>query len=305
MKILGIKILAFCLLFVLSTSAEAQFIKRLKNAASQGVGNAVERKVQLEAERMMTRQLEKQLAGLFGSDSARSPVNFNMDQILAGIGKQVPTADSYDFTGYVIMKLESKDEKGKTMDPMNMKSYLNESSEYTGMEITDPKNPGTITNMIFDMERNASILLMESEESKSSFAYKLDLGQVIDDSDILEEELDYSVEKTGNTKDILGYSCEEYHMKSEDGEGNYWITEELINGSSSFWSSNSPFATSKMQEKYADHFANMPKGNFMEMDFKSTDGSEVIMKVVDIQASQATTFTMSEYPNMMQAMKQQ
>jgi hypothetical protein len=60
-----------------------------------------------------------------------------------------------------------------------------------------------------------------------------------------------------------------------------------------------------MQEKYADHFSNMPKGNFMEMDFKSTDGSEVIMKVVDIQASAPQIFLMSQYPNMMQARKQQ
>jgi hypothetical protein len=43
-------------------------------------------KYQVEAERMMTRQLEKQLAGLFEADSTRSPSNFNMDQILDGIG---------------------------------------------------------------------------------------------------------------------------------------------------------------------------------------------------------------------------
>jgi hypothetical protein len=305
MKHLGLKfVFIFSFVFITSTS-DAQFIKKLKQSASQGMESAIERKVQLEAEKMMTRQLEKQLGGLFGADSTRSPINFDMEAILAGIGEQVPTAETYNFTGYIVMEIQTKDKKGETIEPMKMKLFLSESSNYTGMEITDPKNPGTITNMIFDMERKASILLMENKESKSSFAYKLDFDQVIDDSDILEEDLDYSIKKTGNTKDILGYSCEEYHMKSEDGEGNYWITEELINDSSSFWSGNSPFATSKMQEKYADHFANMPKGNFMEMDFKSTDGSEVIMKVVDIQASAPQIFLMSEYPNMMQARKQQ
>jgi len=203
------------------------------------------------------------------------------------------------------MELETKDKKGRTIDPVNMKSYLSESPNYTGMEITDPKNPGTITNMIFNMECKASILLMENEESKSSFAYKLDFDQVIDDSDILEEELDYIIEKTGDTKDILGYSCKEYHMKSEHEESNCWITEELINVSSLFCNSKSRFAKSKMRKKYADHFANMPKGSFMEMDFKSNDGYEVITKVIDIQASKYTTFTISEYPNMMQAMKKQ
>jgi|GEM_PF-2323990 len=43
-------------------------------------------KYQVNAERMMIRQLEKQLAGLFEADSARSPSNFNMEQILDNIG---------------------------------------------------------------------------------------------------------------------------------------------------------------------------------------------------------------------------
>jgi hypothetical protein len=305
MKNFGIKILLFSFLFALSTTTDAQFIKKLKQAASQGMENAIEQKVEEEAQKMMARQLEKQLAGLYGEDAQGAPVNFDMDKILAGIGEEVPTADSYEFTGFVTMELQTKDEKGKSMDPMTMKSYLGQNSEYTGMEISDPKNPSTITTMIFDMENKASILLMDNEETKNSFAYKLDFDDVLDDSAVSVEESNFKIEKTGNTKDILGYTCDEYFVKSEDGQGTYWITEDLINGSSSFWSSNSPFASSKMQEKYADHFANMPKGNFMEMDFTSTDGSEVMMKVIDIQASQPKTFKMSDYPNMMQSMKQQ
>ena len=305
MKNIGIKTLLFFVLFGISTVSEAQFIKKLKKAASQGMENAIEQKVEEEAQKMMARQLEKQLAGLYGEDAQGAPVNFDMDKILAGIGEEVPTADSYEFTGFVTMELQTKDEKGKSMDPMTMKSYLGQNSEYTGMEISDPKNPSTITTMIFDMENKASILLMDNEETKNSFAYKLDFDDVLDDTAVSVEESNFKIEKTGNTKDILGYTCDEYFVKSEDGQGTYWITEELINGSNSFWSSNSPFASSKMQEKYADHFANMPKGNFMEMDFTSTDGSEVMMKVIDIQVSQPKTFKMSDYPNMMQSMKQQ
>jgi len=305
MKNIGIKTLLFFVLFGISTVSEAQFIKKLKKAASQGMENAIEQKVEEEAQKMMARQLEKQLAGLYGEDAQGAPVNFDMDKILAGIGEEVPTADSYEFTGFVTMELQTKDEKGKSMDPMTMKSYLGQNSEYTGMEISDPKNPSTITTMIFDMENKASILLMDNEETKNSFAYKFDFDEVLDDTSVSVEESNFKIEKTGNTKDILGYTCDEYFVKSEDGQGTYWITEELINGSNSFWSSNSPFASSKMQEKYADHFSNMPKGNFMEMDFTSTDGSEVMMKVIDIQVSQPKTFKMSDYPNMMQSMKQQ
>ena len=43
----------------------------------------------------------------------------------------------------------------------------------------------------------------------------------------------------------------------------------------------------------------------MEMDFQSANGSDVQVKVIDIQASLPQIFLMSAYPNMMHAMKQQ
>jgi hypothetical protein len=309
MKILA-KI-SFLILLILSASikAEAQFIKKLKQAASQGMENAVEKKVEQEAERMMMRQLEKQLAGLYGENGSNSPINFNMEKLMEGLGEDVPTEDSYEFTGFLVLELQTKDEKGKSGDPMNMKSYLSNSTEYTGMELVDPKKPETVTNMIFDTKNKASILLMESEGTKNSFAYKLDFDAIVEESieasDSTMEDGDIEVKKTGNSKSILGYDCDEYSVKTNDGAGTYWITDKLIEGTNSFWSSNSPFSSSKMQEKYADHFANMPKGNFMEMDFQSNDGSNVQMKVIDIQPSAPQTFLMSDYPNMMQAMKQQ
>src|SRR5690606_8491963 len=134
--------------------------------------------------------------------------------------------------------------------------------EYTGMELVDPKNPETVTAMVFDVKNEASILFLDNKGSKSSFAYKMDLDTVNKtlENEIISDvnDMDITMEKTGKTKDILGYPCEEYHVKSEDGEGYYWITEESIVGYSSFWSSNSPMITSKAQAKYAERFKNMP-----------------------------------------------
>jgi len=308
MKILARASFVLAITLSASIQVEAQFIKKLKNAASQGMENAIEKKVEEEAERMMRNQLEKQLTQLYGENGQGNPVDFDMDKILAGLGEEVATEDTYSFIGYVNLELRSIDKNGKEIDPVYMKSFLGESKSYTAMAITDPKNPQMTTNMIFDTKNKASILLMENEGNKSSFAYKLDFDELMTDStgmgELELEAADYSITKTGNSKEIAGYDCEEYHVKSKDGEGNYWITTEPIAGTNSFWSSNSPFASQKMQKNYEDIFSHMPKGNFMEMDFKSTDGSEVKMKVIDIQASAAQVFTMSEYPNMMQGMKQ-
>ncbi len=304
MKNLNKIFLLFFSLMLLGSSAEAQFIKKLKDAASKGMENAVEKKVEEEAEKMMMRQLEKHLAGLYGDDAESRPINLDMNKIFAGIGEEVDTEDAYSFTGHMVLELISSDAKGKSTEPMKIKTFLSPSSDYTGMELFDPKNPTATTKMILDIKNKASIILMDGEDSKSSFAFKMDLDELDSLEEKSFEESEFKIQKTGNTKEILGFDCEEYLVQSEDGQGVYWITEEQIANSNSFLSSNSNLGSSKMQEKYARHFANAPKGNVMEMEYKMNEGEEVKMKVIDIQTSQPITFEMSDYPSMMQSTKQ-
>ena len=202
--------------------------------------------------------------------------------------------------------MNSTDDKGKAADPVLLKSYLSNSADYTGMEIVDPKKPEAVTSMVFDIKNQASIIFLDNKGQKSSFAYKMDLEGIVDKT--LEDELksdvedsEITVEKTGKTKDILGYECAEYHVKNEDGEGYYWISEQPIGGYSSFWSSNNPMMSSKTQEKYAERFKNLPKGNFMELSYISVDNSTVNMKVTEIDESASKSLTMAEYPNLMES----
>ncbi|MHA7128422.1 DUF4412 domain-containing protein [Algoriphagus namhaensis] len=298
---------SICLLatvFMLSTHfAAGQFIKKIQKAASRGVERAIEEKVEEETNKYVQRQLEKQLAGLYSEDNESAPITLDMNKILAGIGTNVPTADRYEFTGTSTFEVISTDERGKQEEPMELVAYLSQSPQTQAMQIEDKENNNGMITMIFDLENNASILLMENSGEKSSFAYALDMDALMANSDEMiaaeYEDAEFSIEKTGNTKQILGYTCEEYAVKSKDGEGTYWVTQEPIEGFASFWSENSPFVTTKTQKTYAEHFQNMPEGNFMEMHFNSTDGSQVSMKVTDLQVNSPATFVMSEYPNLM------
>jgi hypothetical protein len=119
------------------------------------------------------------------------------------------------------MEFQTKDEKGKSGDPMNIKSYLSNSTEYTWMELVEPKKPEAVTYMIFDAENKASMLLMESEGTKHSFAYKLNFDAIVEESESSMEESEIVVKKTGNSRSILGYECDEYSVKSDDGPSTY------------------------------------------------------------------------------------
>lgn len=292
----------------LSFSAEAQFIKKIQKAANKGIERAIQDKVEQEATKITENQLEKIFSDMYGDGSdGSSPRGLDMSKVLGGLGEPVDTEDQYEFFGHLVLEMVSTNANGKTEDPFQLKSYLSESTDYTGMELIDPKNPKATTSMVFDVKNQASIVFLDNKGEKSSFAYKMDLDEldemVDEEIDSNTEEYDVTIEKTGNSKDILGYTCEEYHVVSEDGEGYYWITDEPIGGYASFWGTNSPMMTSKAQERYAQHFNNMPDGNFMELTFTSKDSEKIDMKVIEIDESAPKSLTMADYPNIMNSVE--
>ena len=207
------------------------------------------------------------------------------------------------------MEMITTDSKGKTSDPMLMRSLLGTSPNYTGMGVSDPKRPDANTTMIFDLKNEASILLMDSDGEKNSFAFKLnnedllEMAEAQEKSDSESEEI--TMEKTGKTKDILGYACEEFHVKSEDGEGYYWVTKEPISGYTSFFGASNPMNKNQSNEKYTQYLKDMPKGNFMEMNYATREGDIIDMKVLEIEENAPQTFLMSEFPNLMDSMQKQ
>ena len=55
--------------------------------------------------------------------------------------------------------------------------------------------------------------------------FKIDESQFEGNMD--EESTEYTITKTGNTRTIDGYLCEEYEVIHQDGTANMWVTEEL------------------------------------------------------------------------------
>ncbi|EOZ95568.1 hypothetical protein A33Q_2930 [Indibacter alkaliphilus LW1] len=283
-------------------------MNRLRNAAERGVSRAIEKTVENEAEKLAQRQLQKAFAGLYGEDGMPG---VDWDKVLSGISSDVEVADQYDFTGYTVLEITGKDSKGKDMDPMKMKAFLSEDVQVMGMEVDmdqgkKKKEDGTAI-MIYDFSRNASIILMESEGEKQRMAYGIDLVKISEGIEVDEEDMpeeDFTFTKTGNTKTINGYACEEFVMDSEDAKASYWITQQPIKGNNTFWGNENPFLTSKMKSKNQSYFSDLPKGNLMEMYYESkVDKSIVDMKVIEINDNQKQVFKMSDYPSVFAGMQ--
>jgi len=262
--------------------AQAQLLKKIQNAAAQGVENA-------------TTNRAKQ--------SSEKATNGAIDGLLGGMMTPAPTESTYEFTGYMVMEVTSVDKKGKSEDPMKIKYLLSDDTQFMGMAFADPKQPDMTTTSIMDSKNQAMVILMEDKGKKSSMAMKMDYDKVqgmVDDEAVDQmEQPGYSITKTGNSKTILGYHCEEYLVKTEDGDGNYWVTEKPIEGFSMFSPQSNPMISSKTIERYSSMFSSAPKGSFMEMIFTDKEGAVTDMKVVELETSSSQKFQMSDYPNMM------
>ncbi|PSL06496.1 DUF4412 domain-containing protein [Cecembia rubra] len=290
------------LIFVtISISSEAQFLDRVKKAAERGVSKAVEKRIEAEAEKIAQRQLEKVFMGIYGPEGLPG---MDIEKILSGIHADVPIGDQYDFTGYSTMLLTGLDEKGKPIEPMNLKSFFSDSDWVIGMEIEikeKEKKDGTSV-IIYDLERNASIILFDNEGQKSRLAYGYDFDKMASgmekSSDEMNDERALNFIKTGKSKTILGYTCDEYQSEDEAGISSIWITELAVGNKSGFWEENNPVLAARMKNQNRKQFNHLPQGGMLELDYKSKkDKSEIQMTVTEINENSHQSFLMSDYQN--------
>lgn len=278
-SILSIAILAGILL---AMPAEAQLLKKIQNAAAQGVENAATKRTR---------------------DASEKKTNDAIDGMFGGMMKPAPTESEYAFTGYMVMEVTSTDKKGKSEDPVKMQYLLSDNSAFMGMSFADPKSPENSTTSIMDSKNEAMVVLMENKGDKTSFAIKMDYekmqGLVDEEVEDQLENPEYKITKTGNKKTILGYQCEEYLITSEDGVGQYWITEKPIDGLSMFSPQSNPMVSNRTMDRYSSMFSNAPKGSFLEMIFTDNDGAITEMKAVEIETNSPRKYNMADFPNMM------
>mgnify|MGYP001178208847 CR=1 FL=1 len=289
-----------------SFSANAQFVNRLKNAAERGISQAIEQKVESEMEKIARRQLDRTFKNVYGIDPADSANADQMERILQSIYSNVEVADSYSFDGYSFIQFTGLDEKGKKIDPFLLTSYLSSDPNITALQFKSEESKkseeGTFT-LIYDFNLNVSITLMVNDSQKMRMAYGYDAGMLsapVENSTSPKPANDESVsfEKTGKTKTILGYTCDEYRIETDENTTLYWVTQSPLNSSPSFWSQNNPFLTARMKSSNPTMFGQMPTGSMMEAHVTSKkDKSKFDMEVIEIQPTRSQSFVMAEYPS--------
>lgn len=212
---------------------------------------------------------------------------FISTSILGFHSKVLAQSSEFDFQHQVKMDM-SVYKKGELKNTMDYKFLFPKAGNYFGVEM-EMADAGMKAKSIFDYDAMTMTTLMDHPSMKMGSQY--DLSKLMEAANSAESD-GGSMEKTGKTKTILGYTCHEYVMTTEDGGyAEVWITHDLD-------FENVYQAFSAMNKKQKQMSVNMPKGFFMELSTwpDGKDGKDkIMMNVTEVNLNQPTSISTNGY----------
>ena len=247
----------------------------------------IEDNLEAQAKRDSARAVEA------GEEPDQSP-NTTMTHVYMdalGLADNVPYEQNYDFDSWVKMEVRDFNDKGKETDYIVYDSYLTKDGVDYAMVYTDKKDQTTI---IFDSKNSAVLILTDSDGDKMGIASEVDPESLEEDmKEIQEEEGIESIipQKTGKSKKILGYDCDEYLVEDEDMEAHMWVCDELGKQiRKEMIDSRHTFGSVFIYAAYAD-------GMVMEYEqINKKSGDRTVMEVTDLDLNKSHSISTRAYP---------
>jgi hypothetical protein len=258
-KAIRISFLVFVSFFITHSINAQGVLKGIKNKAQDKIEQRIEQRANEEVDKQIDKQLDKVEEAIFQDDENTDSGNVSnrkskSDERLMSMmkrmgvgGEPVPIADSYNFNNLVQMHIESYDGSGKKISEGEFITHLSSNSKSMAYEFIsgDMAEPG-MGMIIVDAENNATIILSEDKGQKTALVTGLGtIFESLAEEDL--EELDLTetpetylanpnVEKTGRSKNIAGFSCDEYKYTDESQVSNIWITQDIKMNTRDFFS---------------------------------------------------------------------
>lgn len=302
------------LLFAITIAQPAssqRLLRKLQDKVQQKVEEKVEERAEKKVDQVIDNQLDKieeslepaqteETSGTTSREQADKARQERMQNILKGIGvsgEPVPVADSYSFNYLIEMQVESYNKDGSKESEGQFITHLNPDSKSMAYEIVSGNIGESQQGMfIIDAENGATIILNEENGEKKGIVYGMgaffsSIGEAYQDETIEETPESYllnpNVTKTGRTKNIAGYKCEEYRYSDEETESEIWITKDLKMNTTDFFSTL--FKTSLYSR-------GIPWGYMMEVSTIDKQSKEKsIMQVTKVDSNSGIRFSMADY----------
>lgn len=234
-------LLLLALMVPVTSNAQLGLLKKAINKKIDNkVDSAVDKKAQDNANKKAQADQNK-------SDNSAAQSNGGTKETGRGLfgGKiDIKYNDEYKFTGRIYMQMETYDKKDVVK--ADYYTYFNGDSPDAGIEMmpTEVKegNKAVPTTFLFDGESRCFMMLLENGDSKTGI-----ISTMPSDSALAAQAKNQkgsnpekaTITKTGNTRVIAGYKCDEYKIvdPEKDGYSNVWMTKDVkLKADKKYWS---------------------------------------------------------------------
>ena len=218
----------FTLLACLSiTFAQAQIFGRIVDRAKDKISNKIEEKVveriSEEIARAAMKPIDSAIDDMLKERHQQDSINGKSDvdygEFLNAFLKPVDLPDSYTFD--ITLECETKDYDG---DKSKMEMLLTKDGSAIGfVQFENDKR----TTMVFDTKNDVMAVYNEEEKKVQGMPSMLSLAGAMAATSNDEDEYKLTFEKTGKTKKVVGYECDEWEIDDEETTTKALVAEDF------------------------------------------------------------------------------
>ncbi|MGB6036271.1 MAG: hypothetical protein WBG42_08380 [Cryomorphaceae bacterium] len=272
--------------------------QRIDQKIDNGIDNGLDAIEGLFSKKKKKKEVEEEdesesVASNNSSDDAQTAAMMKMMG-----GSDVQVQDEYKFDHRFVILMEDYDKKGKLNQSNEMTFLSKEESSVMGILMNQE---GINTEMIYDLGSYEIVTLMNTGGQKIGTTMSIDKEQVesmmaAEDTEAGDMSEMPTFKKTGNTKSISGYSCDEYvveNVQNMEGSMTYWITDELeIDWIKSM--ANMSSMNKQMPDMYAG--SGYPEdGSVIQMIITEKNGERMEMTVKEAETGKEITISTKGY----------
>ena len=230
-----------------------------------------------------------------GREPDKTP-NTTMDRVYMdalGLTNNVAYETVYSFDAYIQMEISDYKKNGNLDEQMVYDNYMHKQDADYAMVFKDGDDQST---MIFDTKNSAMLILTDADGEKAGFATTIGPEAMAELAEDYNEDYDEdndvvppNIKKTGKTKTILGYKCDEYLVEDEESEVHMWISEKLGKEMRKEWMNNQQTFGGMFTQAYA------LDGMTMEYEMIEKNGEKSTMLVTKIDLNHSHKISTNGY----------
>jgi hypothetical protein len=222
---------------ILLLLVSAILLPQVTNAQVGVLRRAINRQIDNKIDSAITKSAQDKAKEQGEQDQPQARENRGTKETGRGLfgGKiDIKYEDEYKFTGRLVMQMETYDKKDVVKS--DYYTYFNANTLNAGIEVSvvdpDKGQAALLTQFIFDNDNRCMMVLTLGQGSKTGI-----ISTIPDDSTLtaqaktqnVRDEKQAIITKTGNTRMIAGYRCDEYKVveADQDGYSNVWMTKDV------------------------------------------------------------------------------